>query len=415
MNPNTIEKAREHITYCFENNENLTEDDIILFLKAVCRNEWKRLNLNPISLHIMEIENKTGKVGFYAGQMKHRYNLRKRKWEHSIIINQELIRTYIKNRTIYNLINILNTLLHEIRHYYQHTLIMKPFDLSEPEAIIWYKEYHMVDMFKKYDSENYWNLFIERDARMSANKRVKAYLKEFYLEQYTKYQSVFDSYLKMRKKHYFEISHKNPQKRYQKKNQAIPQITHYFSHYIQNKTKQELMELYANYRPGEEPYISPLFAFEYHVDGTKKTYVELMYERDLLIKRMMDKYSDNKEIAEREIDKINKYYQFIVQTDKNLELTTLINLMFKELQYHQPNTKEYLDVYRRYSFDINCLKKQINNDKKEYKNIYQSNGYKIKQAIVSYFDMISIMKKDLEKLFLKDNITDTHIKIRRIK
>lgn len=426
MNPLHLEGAKKYITHCFLNNEFLTEEEVKLFIKAVYYYELHCLKLDPISLFITNIEKTSNQVGFYAGQMRHCYNTKKKKWEYKIIINQELIKKYLQKPSIYSLITILNTLLHEIRHYYQHTVIMRPFDISEPEAVLWYKEYHMGEMFKQYDDENYWQLFIERDARKSANSQVKNYLKKFNPELYTRYQFMFESYLKMRQKQYFTVVHKNPQKRYHRKNNAVTQITHYFSHYLLSRKQEERLELYKNYKQGEEPYMSPLFAFEYHEDGTKKTYGELMSEKNLLIAQKQNEYqqaylkgimneNEMKRSILREKEKIENYYKFIISTDKSLELSVLMERMNYDLQYQIPNTSAYEEMYQLYKMDIQELKKQIISDKKQYKNIYQSKLYAIKQSLKHYVEMMEELKKDLEELFEKEIITESNVRIKRIK
>ena len=174
----------------------------------------------------------------------------------------------------------LNTLLlfaiissHETRHAYQNEQLLNN-NIDDPEAILWLKEvlvrnYFLNSYKDKFYKDNYYNIFTEQDAY--------TYERNFFIELINKYLN----YDVDTKKLYIEYQEQKGNFPFREKNMfaQFKDLNDVTKFKIGTSYIIELFNEIVKTFPTE--FIkNSMLKYEYNPDGTKKTYMELMKDRE---------------------------------------------------------------------------------------------------------------------------------------
>lgn len=368
-----IESKNAYLDYCFNNYGKLNRDEIIYLLNIVKDIELGKRELKDIPLIIKKIAEQNND-DITAGLFTTQYDNVNKTWSRKITINDIIVEKFINKKDLYSFLSIINTLIHEIRHCEQHVLMFNPNHLKNPEVIIWYKEDLIREYLAEYFEINYRNLFCEIDARHNANELTLSYLKKYNNPKYIRFKRVLDIMYNGEKNFLYQTTHKNPKFNYGKDHNAVNQITHLYNEYIKSMPKKFIKDIYLKKRENEEPVISPLLAFEYNPNGTKKKYHELMRDRSDLIKLKRDALFNNdgnqnlNEELINEVYMINQYYKQIIESDKQLQIEALMAEMNDKLSKFDVNSKMYTAVKKYYLKNIKFKAIEIKEDQAKFIN-----------------------------------------------
>lgn len=350
------------ISYYYGNCNSLTINDIREFIILLCNEEIKKLNINT-NINISFRDDING----YAGALINNFEKDSsgnlifplKTLGYILEINDKEIQEEYKNCKsealeispgvkIPKVLNLLSSVAslcaHEVRHAFQCEQI-KNNKLDSVESILWLKLEIIRNKFDDIYEDNYDEFFTEQDAYNYQSELPFSLLDKYSkLDGYTKEK--YKEYLKERKIVYC----KNKELKTYFKTLNDPKSKRIATAYINELFNQIVVNLPKEY------ILNSLLKYEYNGDGTKKTFIELM--------------KDKKE--EKNIQKIDDLYDFIIDCDYNLQVQKIAlslnksidkELMLKSLKmaYY---TQEF--SYKQIHF---IFQKRINKINKELRNL----------------------------------------------
>lgn len=341
----------------FNNYKNLSEEQLDRLLGLILKQEKEKLGLNlPIQLNINydELGNK-----YAGGDSSLDYNNEKNRYEHTVRLNgNEWYKQYLANRnktlkqgnmvfesSLDSLYNLIARLCHEIRHSYQDEVTLVNTDITDPNALTWLKQVLVIKDEEFYrNSINYQNMPREVDA---------------FNYQYTEALEYI--------KNYTNIEIENPEffntlqetlNRNQKEN--VKPMEDLFFEVDGRKVKvndylnENIEEALANNSSITPSVIkSSILRYEFNSDGTKKSYEQLIKDKQERIDNLDQKSPD----YQQQIKHIEEIYNSIITNDRNLQLQAT---MQKQQGYtREENGNKYIE--KQYQVLLDSSKKEIGN------------------------------------------------------
>ena len=366
------------ISFYYNNSNNLTLKEIKDFIKKIIDIEIKRLNIEtPIEilfLYKSNLDYVGALVPNYLESSNNRFVFPLKTNKYTLEINQKDLEYFYeiskdkKNnvgdilipQTLNFLSMVVSLCSHEVRHAYQSEQI-KNNKLDEIETILWLKQLIVRNFFEDIYDLNYDNYFTEQDSN--------AYQHQLSFEMLDKYSMLSNINLEKYKK-------------YLKDKQIVPcidkKIDVLYKEIDNKKVKRvatayviELFNKIVKQLPKE--YISnSLLKYEYNNDGTKKTYIELMKEKEY--------YKQNGQ-------NYDELYDFIINCDYNLQVQKY-SLKLQEIQNSSINGSEK-ELSRE-----DCIRK--------LKRAYAIQEFNYKDMHVLIQKRINSITKELRDLSIKN-------------
>lgn len=302
------------LKWYFDNYDKLTRSDLRTFVQLIGSMVAKRLNINTkITYYFDKLEKYGGGCSAcYNHDKNGRYILPLSTDEMLITLDTNLEVRYIKSKDdsikfsneteIPERLNVLLLLTqvasHEIRHAYQYEQLMNN-NIDNPESLLWLKEVLVRDYLyqsnnDKFYTDNYYNVFTEQDAYI--------YGRNFFIEMLNRYLK-FDSDTK---KLYVEFEEQKGNFPYREKN-MFAQFKDLNDETLFKIGTSYIIELFNEIVKTLSPEFikNSMLKYEYNLDGTKKTYMELMKD---------------KEEHKKNGEDLDYLYDFIIKCDYNLQI-----------------------------------------------------------------------------------------------
>lgn len=365
------------ISYYYDNCNSLTINEIREFIKLLCNQEIKKLNINTNIDIVFRSDIKD-----YGGALTNHFKLDSsgnllfplQTTGYTLEINdRQIIDSYMSckdevleispgikiPKTLNALSAIASLCAHEVRHGFQNEQI-KDNRLDSVESILWLKLELIRNRFNNIYDDNYEDFFTEQDAY-----NYQSQLPFSLLDKYSKLDKntleKYKGYLREREIVY--CKNKNLKTYFKDLNE--PTRKRIGTAYINELFNQIVKDL-------PKDYISnSLLKYEYNSDGTKKTLLELM------------KY---KAEYKRNGQNLDNLYDFIIDCDYNLQVQK-IALKIKELE----------------KLDISLEEKQSLKEEyiKELKKAYHTQEFTYKQMHTLFQKRMNAINKELGDLSIK--------------
>lgn len=310
-------QKNEELQNLFNNYSNLSEEQLDRLLVLIVKDQKEKLGLSlPINFKVDYDNLKSNSAG---GDSTLDYNKEKNRYEYTIRLNgNEWYKQYLLNRnkvvengtikfesSMDSLFNLIARLCHELRHSYQNEMTLIKRELVDPNALTWIKQAITITDEKIYrDPNNYLNMPREVDACNYMYNEALDYVK-LYTNLQIDNQEFFDTLI-------------NTVENQNKANNVKPidqlkfniagmeiGVLNYFNH--------QMIDAIKNI-PSEQIQDS-ILKYIYNSDKTKKTYEQLMKDKENLI-NSLDKNLSN---YPQQTQKIEKIYEFIIDSDIDLK------------------------------------------------------------------------------------------------
>ena len=302
------------LKWYFDNYDKLNRNDLRTFVQLIGGMVAKRLNINTkITYFFDKLERQGGGCSAcYNHDENGRYILPLSTDEMIITSDTNLEVRYIKSKDdsikfsngkeIPERLNVLLLLTqvasHEVRHAYQNEQLLNN-NIDNHESLLWLKEALVRNYFfhsnnDKFYTDNYYNVFTEQDAYI--------YGRNFFIEMLNKYLKLDPD----TKKLFVEYEEQVGNFPYREKNMfaQFKDLNDATKFKIGTSYIIELFNEIVKTLPPE--FIkNSMLKYEYNPDGTKKTYMELMKDKE-----------EHKENGED----LDYLYDFIIECDYNLQI-----------------------------------------------------------------------------------------------
>jgi len=298
----------DELKQLFENHKNLSEDELQKLIVSVIKSEKNRLGIQHPIIFTQGFDNSCG------GDCKIEYNEELKRDEiHISISYQNLIWNYLNNRNNVNsvsdrsletLYNLVETICHEMKHAYQLEKMLSK-DITHDQALTWLKERLVLSYVdqKVYDS-NHDNWSQEKDSYNYQFDRALDYIQRYCnLEQISQQQYESLLHLSDSKK---KSKIQDPENLYIEVNGQSIKLEEFLN---------QQMSVVIQKLP-EQTITSTILRYEYNTDKTKKTYLELMQDKQTLIEKL-DKSLPN---YQQQVQRIEHIYNTIIKKDKDLQV-----------------------------------------------------------------------------------------------
>ena len=300
-------QLEDELKQLFDNHKNLSEEELQKLIVLIIKSEKNKLGIQHPIIFSQGFDNSCG------GDCKIEYNEELKRDEiHISISYQNLIWNYLNNRNNVNsvsdrsletLYNLVETICHEMKHAHQLEKMLSK-DITHDQALTWLKERLVLSYTdqKVYDS-NHDNWSQEND---SYNYQFDRALE--YIQRYCNFDQISQQ-------QYESLLHLSNSK----KNSRIQDPE---SLYIEVNGQSIKLEEFLNQQMSvviqklpEQTITSTILRYEYNADKTKKTYLELMQDKQTMISKL-DKNLPN---YQQQIKRIEHIYSTIIKNDKNLQ------------------------------------------------------------------------------------------------
>lgn len=355
------------ISYYFDNCNSLSISDIREFIKLLCNEEIKKLNINT-NINISFRDDINGYGGALINNFDRDSNgnliIPLKTSGYTLEINDKDIQEKYKNCKdevleilpgvkIPKALNVLSSIAslcaHEVRHAFQCEQI-KNNKFDSVESILWLKLELIRNEFDDIYEDNYEDFFTEQDAY-----NYQSTLPFSLIDKYSK----LDGYAKEKYKEYLKekgiVYCKNKDFKTYFKALDDPKRKRVATAYINELFNQIVVRLPKEY------ILNSLLKYEYNGDGTKKTFIELMKDKD-----------SSKETGQN----LDNLYDFIIDCDYNLQVQKLVlslthkrndNISFQDeelilktlkMAYHTQEFS-YKQVHSTFQSRINKINKEL--------------------------------------------------------
>ena len=301
----------------FSNYRNLSEEQLMQLLGLIVKQEKEKMKLSfPVRLEINYDD--VGK-NCAGGDSSLVYNDDEKRYEYAIRLNgQEWYKQYLANRgkvyqngnmtfdaSLDSLYNLIARLCHEMRHAYQNEVTSVKTDITDMNALTWLKE-ALVITDNEFYRKNYGNMSREIDA---FNYQYQEALK--YIKTYTS--------IELDNPEFFATLQKTLEINQQTNVKPLDELTFDVDgEQIKNTDyfNEHMAKAFQEYGITSEMLKTSILRYEYNPDRTKKTFEQLMQDKQVMIDGL-DKTLSN---YERQIEKIERIYDSIIQNDSELQL-----------------------------------------------------------------------------------------------
>ena len=352
----------------FTKYNNLSEEQLMQLLGLIVKQEKEKMKLSfPVRLEINFDE--VGK-NYAGGDSSLEFNDEEKTYEYAIRLNgQEWYKQYLANRgkvyqngnmtfdaSLDSLYNLIARLCHEMRHAYQNEVTSVKKDITDINALTWLKEALVItdnDFYRK----NYGNMSREIDAFNYQYQEALEYIKTY-------------TSIKLDNPDFFETLQKTLEKNQQTNVKPLDELTiDVDGEQIKNTDyfNEHMTAAFQEQGITADMLKNSILRYEYNPDGTKKSLEQLMQDKQSMIDRI-DKTLSN---YQRQVERIERIYDSIIQNDSKLQL-----------QVHQ--SKETIEQHIGYSREEN--ERSITEKQKQVLKDYSSKqiGHRV---ITSTYDM----------------------------
>lgn len=390
-----IERTKELI----DKYKTLNQEELSELINLIVKEEKGKLGLSlPVKIGISKNEEKN--VG---GNTSLIMDKETKKTIYKINLNvQDKIQNFLNNKdkvTKYkngvsfdngmdSLFGLIAQISHEMRHAYQYECTYVKKDLKNINALLWIKE--QMAMPKNVYEENYEECFTEQD---SYNYMYKEALK--YIDEYTN--------IKNENPKFYDQLQKQVE-RQKEKEKTIEETTCKLNGKEMQMT-EALNLLFENRIKGipQETIKKSILRYEYNDNRTKKSYEELMEDKDELI----DKLDTSSKTYKQQVEKINKIYNFILENDKKL---------LEENAQEQKEEKIENEEKEQEQYQISNQEKEQENNIEESQEISKEADQKENKKTTKIVSTIQLgnetleIQKDVERITDVEKIMNEHVK-----
>ena len=322
------------LKWYFDNYDKLNRNDLRIFVQLIGGMVAKRLKISTkITYYFDKLDNLGGNcAACYNHDENGRYTLPLSTAEMVITVDTNLEVRYIKpkgdniklnnGKEIPERLNVLlliaELVSHEVRHAYQYEQMLNN-NIDNPESLLWLKEILVRDYFfhsnnDKFYIDNYYNVFVDQDAYI--------YGRNFFISMLNRNLNLDPD----TKKLYVEFEEQKGNFPYREKNMfaQFKDLNDATKFKIGTSYIIELFnEIVKNLPP--EFLKNSMLKYEYNSDGSKKTYMELMKDKE-----------EHKKNGEN----LDYLYDFIIKCDYNLQ----IQKYSFELNRQDISVKDKIDI-----------------------------------------------------------------------
>ena len=352
-------KKNQELHNLYNNYNNLTEEQLDRLLILIIKDQKEKLGLSlPINFKIEYNNLKDNNAG---GDSSLDYNQEMNRYEYTIRLNgNEWYKQYLLNRnkvmkngmikfesSMDSLFILIARLCHELRHSYQNEMTLIKRQLVDPNALIWIKQSLIVTDEKFYrNPNNYLNMPREVDAckymYSEALNYINLYttLKQDNKDFYNTLVNTVETQNKLNNVKEIE------QLKFIIDGQEISVIEYF------NKQMPQALDTIPS-----EQIEDSILKYIYNSDRTKKSYEQLLSDKEELINNL-DK---NLSSYPQQIQKVEKIYEFIIESDADLKKQREDNQIKKDLRtkveqehlIHAKTPKRFGPILERMGIDIN--------------------------------------------------------------
>lgn len=332
----------DNLKQLFSNYKNLSEANLQKLIVSVIKKEKEKLGIKHPIIFTQDFERQSG------GDCSIEYNEELKRDEIHISLNyQNLIYRYLNNRNSVNLnrdqsletlYDIVEVVCHEMRHAYQLSKMLNK-DITHDKALTWLKERIVLSQLDDHTySINHSNWSQEND---SYNYQYEAALN--YIKQYCDLSQILQQ-------QYDSLINLSDSKRKKNMRDSENLIIDVNGQSIKLEDfLNEQMETIIQTLP-EQSITSTILSYEYNADKTKKSYHQLMEDKQ----KRIESIDHNSQNYHQQVQRIEHIYTTIVKNDRNLQQQSTVQNL--------PQTYvESKRKYGEYSSAIEELMKNKNN------------------------------------------------------
>lgn len=298
----------------FNNYKNLSQEDLNKLIFLIVKEQKNKLGLSlPVIIEFDWDEVNKNNAG---GDSNLEFNEELKRYEYKIRLNAKnyyMLYLAERNKTskmgdmifdnsMDSLFRLIASLLHEIRHAYQNEMTLIKREIENPEALIWIKERICItdnDFYR--NSHNYQNMSRELDAYDYMYKEAIKYIQTY-------------TVIEINNPMFFQTLQNLVE---QNKKTSIESLT-----FIENGEEISILDYYNKKMDIEiknipvEQISDSILKYEYNSDGTRKTYSELMRDKESLIASLDKNLSNYNQL----VQKIERIYEFIIKGNTGFKL-----------------------------------------------------------------------------------------------